>query len=210
MRANLGLLSPTHQVSALLIIIIASYLFFVTLGSNYLIHNFYSLLVLDPLKVTHSYQIWRLVSYGFIHDMASPMHVIFNSLLLYLMGPQLEEYYGEKSFLLLIIMSIVLGGILVCLASLMGISHSTVIGFSGATMGLMIAWGLTFPKANIYIFGLIPLSGLQMVYMTIGLEVIYAASAEVISSSAHFGGIIAGLLFSKLPLIKAWLKKLSK
>jgi membrane associated rhomboid family serine protease len=210
MRHDLGFSSPTNQVSAFLIVIIATYLFFVLFGSTSFGHALYGFLVLDPSQAIYSLEIWRLVTYGFLHDSSSPMHVIFNALLLYMMGPQLESCYGEAKFFLLIMLSIISGGILVCVAFLLGISHATVIGFSGATMGLVIAWGLTFKTATIYIFGIIPLSGMQLVYTTVGLEVLYAASSDFISSSAHFGGILAGFIFAKLPSIKDRLKKLHR
>src|SRR5580698_9259987 len=108
MRHNLGFSLPTHQVSAFLIIIIATYLFFALFGSTYFGHVLYSFLVLNPSQTVHSWEIWRLITYGFLHDTSSPMHVIFNALLLYMMGPQLEEYYGEAKFFILIMLSILL------------------------------------------------------------------------------------------------------
>jgi membrane associated rhomboid family serine protease len=210
MRHDLGFSSPTYQVSVFLIVIIATYLFFALFGNTYFGHVLYGLLVLNPSQTVYSFEIWRLLTYGFLHDSSSPMHVIFNALLLYLMGPPLEDYYGEAKFFLLIMLSIISGGILVCVAFLLGISHAPVLGFSGATMGLVIAWGLTFRTATIYIFGIIPLTGMQLVYITVGMEVLYAASSDFISSAAHFGGILAGFLFTKLPSIQTWLKKLNR
>lgn len=194
MRQPLGFSSPTPQVTTFLIIIIATYLAFALLGHNEWGGLLYHALLLDPDKVIHSYQIWRLGTYGMLHDTSSPMHVIFNALMLYMVGPQLEDYFGETKFFILIVLSLILGGVLVCAAYILGISYAIVVGFSAATMGLIIAWGLTFKDSIMYIFGIVPLSGIQLVYVSVGLEILYAVSANSISSAAHFGGMFAGFL----------------
>lgn len=196
MRYNAGFAAPTPQVAGFLIIIIAIYLGFALLGRTVLGHDLYNALVLDPRQAMYSFEVWRVFSYGFLHDASSPMHVIFNALLLYMIGPQLEDRWGEVRFLVFIITCILLGGVLVCLGYVIGLSAASVVGFSAATMGLVIAWGLTFQSSTIYIFGILPLTGLQLVYVTIGLEILYAVSSNAVSSAAHFGGIITGFVFT--------------
>lgn len=191
-----GFGSPTPQVTSLLIIIIASYLAFAIFGNTYIGAMLYSKMVLDPSSVINSWELWRLVSYAFLHDSGSPMHVIFNALLLYMVGCQLEDRWGEKRFLIFIVSSIIVGALLVVACFLLGLGGSIVIGFSAATVGLLVAWGLAFPEQQIYILGILPLSGRSMVYVTIGLEILFAFSASDTSSAAHFGGIITAFIFS--------------
>lgn len=205
--------SPTPNVTSFLIAIIASYLLFALFGTTEIGSLVYNAMILDPVRTIYSGQVWRLITYAFLHD-NSPMHVIFNALALYMIGPQLEERWGEKRFFIFIMTSILLGGILVCLSYLLGISHAMVIGFSAATVGLIIAWGLTFSKQQIYFFGILPLSGQQLVYVTVGLEILYAVSGNSISSAAHFGGILAGFIFTlglyKPRRLKQWYQRLNE
>lgn len=196
MRYQLGLSSPTPNVTLFLIIIIASYLAFALLGGTQLGAATYNFLVLDPQRAIFKGQIWRLVTYGFLHNPTSPFHVIFNSLVLYMVGTPLEERWGEKRFFIFIMCSVVLGGVMVCLSYLIGLSHATVVGFSAATLALVVAWGLTFSTQNIYIFGILPLTGRQLVFVTIGFEILYAASSNSISSAAHFGGILTAFILT--------------
>ena len=196
MRHAFGFGSPTPNVTRFLIIIIATYLVFALFARTLLGAQIYRALLLSPHDVVNSFQVWRLLTYAFLHDVGSPMHVIFNALLLYMMGPQLEDRWGEKRFLLFLLVAILLGGILVTLAYLVGISNALVVGFSAATVALIIAWGLTFTTQQIFILGIIPITGKQLVYVTIGLEILYAVSANSISSAAHFGGILAGVIFT--------------
>lgn len=196
MRYSFGFMSPTPVVTRFLIIIIASYLVFALFGRSYLGLFAYSELVLEPRRAIYSFQVWRIVTYAFLHDPSSPLHVIFNALLLYMVGPQLEDRWGEKRFLIFVMTAIILGGFCVCLSFLLGLSNAAVVGFSAVTIGLIIAWGMTFSTQQMYLLGILPLTGKQLVYLTVGLEVIYAVSSNGVSSAAHFGGIIAGFVFS--------------
>lgn len=196
MRNSFGFGSPTPNVTLFLIIIIALYLLSALFGRTDVGAQIYGLLMLSPHDVVAKFQVWRLMSYGFLHDISSPLHIIFNALLLYTMGPQLEDRWGEKRFAIFILTSILLGGILVLITFVLGISHSYVVGFSAATIGLIIAWGLTFSTQQIFLLGVVPLTGKQLVYVTVGLEVLYAVSSSSTSSAAHFGGILAGFIFT--------------
>jgi len=189
MRYQMGFSAPTPGVATILIITIATYLLFAVGGHTHLGVIAFDKLCLVPQKVVYSFEYWRLVSYAFLHDTASPMHVILNSLMLYLLGTPLEERWGEKRFLIFVSTAILVGGIFVVAAYLLGLSSSAVVGLSAATMGLVIAWGLTFSTSQIYILGIIPVTGQQLVWMTVGLEIIYAVSMSAVSSAAHFGGI---------------------
>ncbi len=197
MRYSLPFSSPTPTVTRLLIAIIAIYLAFALFGKTTLGYKIYHGLMLDPYRAVFSFEVWRIVTYAFLHDMNSPLHVIFNALMLYMVGSPLEERFGEPKFLIFIFAAIILGGVLVCLSFLVGFSSAPVVGFSAATVGLIVAWGLTFSSQSIYVFGILPLNGTQLVYITIGLEILYAVSGNSISSAAHFGGIIAAFLFAK-------------
>lgn len=196
MRYTPGLSAPTPNVTRLLIVLIATYLAFAIFGRTMTGASIYQSMVLYPDRAIFSYELWRLLSYSVLHDVSSPMHIIFNGLMLYMMGTPVEEKWGEKRFLIFVVIAIVLGGLLVSLSYLLGISHGGVVGFSAATVGLVIAWGLLFPEQQIFILGIVPLSGKHLVYVTVGLEILYAVSSNSISSAAHFGGIIAGFIFS--------------
>ncbi len=196
MRYAFSFGSPTPNVTRFLIIIIAAYLLFAVVGRNGIGMSIYRALLLSPHDVVYSFEVWRLLSYAFLHDLASPMHVIFNGLMLYMLGPQLEDRWGELRFLIFIMVAILAGGVAVIISFLLGVSGAFVVGFSAATIGLVIAWGLTFSQQQIFLLGILPISGKQLVFLTFGLEVLYAVSSTSISSAAHFGGMIAALIFT--------------
>jgi membrane associated rhomboid family serine protease len=196
MKNQFGFVSPTPAVASFLIILIASYLIFTLMGRSVLGAQAYNWLVLDPFQVTYSFQAWRIFTYAFLHDPSSPFHLILNALMLYMLGPQLEDRWGEKRFFIFVTAAVLTGGLFVCLSFWLGFSASVVIGFSAATLGLLIAWGLTFSTQQLYIFGILPMTGRLMVFVTVGLELLYAVGSNSVSSAAHIGGMVVGFVFT--------------
>src|SRR5713226_4463770 len=67
-------------------------------------------LLLDADKVLHG-QVWRLLTYAFLHDPYNYMHILFNMLFLWWFGSDVEDLYGPKEFLLFYLLSAVVGGV---------------------------------------------------------------------------------------------------
>lgn len=193
---QMGFGALTPNVTRFLIAIIASFLIFAVVGQSFWGAFFYSKLALDPARAILGLEPWRLFTYAFLHDRSSPMHVIFNGLLLFMIGPTMEERWGEKRFLIFVLVAILMGALFVVAAFFLGLGSSWVVGFSSATIGLLVAWGLAYPDHQIYVLGILPLSGRALVYVTIGIELLYAFSSSTTSSAAHFGGIVTAFIFS--------------
>lgn len=196
MRTQFGAFELTTNVTRFLIAIIASYLIFALFSGTITGISAYNSLVLEPYRAVYSLQVWRLFTYAFLHDLSSPFHVIFNGLLLFMLGPQMENHWGEKRFLYFCIIAILMGGFFVCGAFILGLTSNPVVGFSSVGVGLIIAWGITFSERQIYILGLIPITGKNLVFLTIGMEILYSVSSSSISSAAHFGGIATGIILT--------------
>src|SRR5438445_12380262 len=65
---------------------------------------------LDVEAVKHG-QIWRLLTYAFLHDTNGFMHILFNMLFLFWFGSDVEDLYGPREFLAVYLVSAVLGGL---------------------------------------------------------------------------------------------------
>ncbi|NCD40918.1 MAG: rhomboid family intramembrane serine protease [Bacteroidia bacterium] len=79
-----------------------------------------------------------------------------------------------------------------------------VVGASGAIFGLLLAFGMLFPNAEIYIYFLFPLKAkwFVIIYGAIELFAGFADSASNVAHFAHLGGMIFGFI-----LIRYWRKK---
>ncbi len=79
-----------------------------------------------------------------------------------------------------------------------------IVGASGSVFGLLLAFGMTFPNAVIYIYFLFPLKAKWFVVIYGGLELFFGMTGVQagIAHFAHLGGMIFGIF-----LILYWRKK---
>jgi membrane associated rhomboid family serine protease len=75
------------------------------------------------------------------------------------------------------------------------------VGASGAVFGLLLAYGMTFPNQEIYVYFLLPIKAKYFVAIY-GLFELFSGLANSGSNIAHFAHL-GGMLFGYL-LIKRW------
>jgi membrane associated rhomboid family serine protease len=93
---------------------------------------------------------WVPVTYMFLH--ADVMHLAVNMLILFFFGPPLEARWGGREFLYYYI-ACGLGG-----AALSFVFQPvSIIGASGALLGVMLAFAMNWPNAPIYVWGIFPI-----------------------------------------------------
>ena len=97
--------------------------------------------------------LWTLVTYGFLHDSvmgSGLLHILFNMLVIFFMGRNLEPLLGTKKFLILYFSCILAGGAFWLLFH-MG-SPGFVVGASAAAVGLLICFCCMFPDQPMTFF----------------------------------------------------------
>lgn len=97
---------------------------------------------------------WRLVSYGFVHDAASPMpmHLIFNMIGLYFLGRPVEDRYGRSEFLRIYFIALVICGAAWLFKHYALGSSGRLLGASGAVLCMEMLFVFNFPTARIILF----------------------------------------------------------
>lgn len=207
MRLRSGFGRPTPVVFATLITLLAFFVVgAVAVRFSALGESIWSALALNPALVIEEKRVWTLVTYALLHSLGSPMHLVFNGLALYFFGPTMESRWGSRRFAVFMLVSAVVGALFVMATYLVGLGGVPVVGASAITVGLVVAWGFTFPDREVYFF-FFPLRGIHLVYVTIAFEVLNALSFSGVSASAHFGGIFVGFLYGDTsPLRRLYLK----
>jgi membrane associated rhomboid family serine protease len=156
-----------------------------------------------PLDVIHGW-VWQPLTYMFLHGF-DPFHLLFNMLMLWMFGGELERIWGGRAFLRYYLISGVGGGIGATLLGLAaGAPYSLVytIGASGAIFGIFVAYGMIFAERTILFMLLFPMKAKTMVWIMIGLNLFYliSQSGGNVSYIAHVAGGLAGYLYLK----RAW------
>jgi membrane associated rhomboid family serine protease len=104
-------------------------------------------------------EVWRLLTPTFIHFYTGNglLHVIFNMLVLYWVGRQLEERYGSREFLAFYLAAGVLSYLTLFLAELTGvIAPSLVLGSNAAVDAAFIVFAFHYPHQRILLFFVLP------------------------------------------------------
>lgn len=161
-------------------ICVVMYLITVLMGLNNM-----NLLLLgaNNIELLKHGQIYRLITYGFLHG--SIVHLISNMYCLYVIGSQVENNLEKKRFLTIYFVSMITGGLLSALFN-DGIS----IGASGAIFGLLGAilyFGLHF---RLYLSEALR----TRIIPVIVLNLIIGFAVPGIDVACHIGGLIGGFL----------------
>lgn len=132
-------------------------------------------------------QIYRLITSMFLHS--DIIHIACNMYALYILGPVVERYYGKTKFLIIYMLSGILGSIF----SAAFMSANTIsIGASGAIFGLLgsIAYFTYYYRATLQ--GLLRSQILPVILLNLALGFMIPG----IDVSGHIGGLIGGILVS--------------
>ena len=121
---------------------------------------------------------WRLITSAFLH--ANILHIGMNMLVLWIIGPALEEYLGHGKYALLYFVS----GLAGAAGALVWSPLSPAVGASGAIWGIMGA-ALLLEWRRIYVFG-----GQAMGLVVFNL--LFTFLIPGISVGGHIGGLIGG------------------
>ncbi len=153
---------------------------------------------------------WTLLTYMFLHDTSGFGHIFFNMLVLYFFGSRVEERLGSQNFVLLYLIAGIGGGLLSYLTP-----NVSIIGASGALMGVMMAYAKYWPRERIYIYGVIPVEAWLLVtlYVLWDLAGSRGFGGGNTAHYAHLGGFATGFLYLKWMEIRsparAWQKKVA-
>jgi membrane associated rhomboid family serine protease len=141
-----------------------------------------------------SFEIWQLVSYGFLHG--SLTHLLFNMLALYMFGGEVERLLGPSHYLQYYFTCVV-GAALAQLVvmSNMNLPPLPTVGASGGVFGLLLAFGMAWPQRRIMLlFPPIPMPAWLFVtlYGLLELYLGVTGSGLGVAHFAHLGGMAAG------------------
>ncbi len=130
-------------------------------------------------------EIYRLLTCSFIH--IGLIHLFFNMYALYIIGPQLESFYGKIKFLIIYLFSAIIGSLFSSIFTT-GVSA----GASGAIFGLfgsLLYFGYHYRVylGNVIRSQIIPLLLFNFIlgFMLKGIDI-----------SAHIGGLVGGIIIS--------------
>jgi rhomboid-like protein len=172
---------------------------------------------------------WQIITYMFMHGGFA--HILFNMFALFTFGSSLEVIMGSKRFfnfymitglgalaLQMLVQAIEIHGITgsfvigpvtyrsgdnAAIQTLSSIYYGPMVGASGAIFGLLIAFGMLFPNAELFIMFIpVPVKAKYIIPVYIILELFLGVAqfaGDSIAHFAHLGGALFGFI-----LVKMW------
>jgi rhomboid protease GluP len=143
-------------------------------------------------------QVWRLLSYAFVHG--GFVHVAMNAMSLLALGPALERWLGTAKFALLYAITAIGGA----LAAIWWDGPLTpLVGGSGALFGMIGAYVAINMRAGRHLLDFLEHGGASSLLGVLAANLILGLVVPQISNSAHLGGLLSGfvLTFFSLSLL---------
>ena len=168
--------------------------------------DLYHLLGFVPSLIDRFY-IWQFFTYMFIHSNGI-FHILFNMMVLWMFGSELEQLWGKKFFLnyyltcgvgsaLVYFIGVKLYSIFGSYSAIMDIP---VVGASGAVFGLLLAYGWIFGERLVLFMFIFPMKARTFTILIAAVELMTVLSAgfgSPVANLAHLGGLLSGFLFLK-------------
>jgi membrane associated rhomboid family serine protease len=173
----------------------------------YIIQRMMPAIITDYLALWHlhtpNFRPYQLFTYMFAHSRDGIFHIFFNMLMLAFFGPILEEFWGQKKFLIFYtICGIGAGAFNILVDLFVGPTAGSMIGASGAVYGVMTAFGIIFPDMELRLMFL-PISfKAKFMVLIMGSLAIWngvQSSSDGVAHLAHLGGIVMAMV-----MIQVW------
>jgi len=161
-------------------------------------------------------QVWRLLTYAFLHDFGSWQHIVFNMLFLWWFGHDVEDMYGPREFLAFYLLSALLGGVAFTAWEYFSNKppYAFCVGASGAVTAVMVLYACHYPTRMIYIWLLIPIP----IWLFVGFQVAqdfftWAGRVNTVTAvTVHLAGAAFGFSYFKgnwrimnfVPDLRSW------
>ena len=209
----------TSALTWLLSAIIGGFLLQLLLGTDWLSnagHRLESFLGLT-LPALQQGRVWTLLTYSFLHSPTFIFHVVANSLALYFLGRELIPMLGTRRFLGIYGLATLIGG-LAWSAAHWRLGSGELIGATAAIEALFIVFACFFPNQpmTFLLFFVVPVTikPKHIAWFLATFNLIMLAVYELpgtplpfdatISSSAHLGGMLTGLLYYRYVHSARW------
>ena len=165
-----------------------------------------AILGLVPMNLFTQFFVWEPVTYMFLHS-RNVFHIVFNMLMVWWLGAELEQRWGSRFFLAYYLISGVGAAVIY---SVLVLAHyyfsgyspvwtAPVVGASGAVFGLLLAYGIIFGERVVYFMMIFPMRAKYFVMILGAVEVVTLLNNGLnggdVANLAHLGGLASGFLF---------------
>ena len=158
--------------------------------------NFQYLFGLQPVLFTRAHYYWQLLTYMFMHGSWS--HLLGNMIGLLFFGVYIEKQLGSKEFLLFYLLcGILCGAASLAIYLAAGFYGVLLVGASGAVYAVLLLFAVIFPRATVFIMGIVPAPAPLLVAIYAGIAVFEQVFGmnQGVAHMTHLSGFAAAWIY---------------
>ena len=149
---------------------------------------------------------YEFLTYGFVHDPSNFYHIFGNMFCLFFFGPWIERRYGKTEFFIFYLVAVVAGGLVWGIQTGLESHHvfqmtgkplgGEMLGASGAISAVVILFACNYPKAQVFLFGILPMPAWALGVMYVVMDTLGAFNGgSNIAHTVHIAGAAVALLY---------------
>jgi membrane associated rhomboid family serine protease len=139
---------------------------------------------------------WQLVTYAFLHG--GWTHLFFNMFAIFMFGGEIERLFGRNRYLAYYFLCVIGAALMhLIVVQVTQLPPMPTVGASGAVFGILLAFGMAFPKRMIVLLiPPIPMPAWLFVtaYGAIELYLGVTQTQQGVAHFAHLGGMATGFV----------------
>lgn len=153
--------------------------------------------VASPSQVFENYRVWTLVTSPLLE--VDFLALLLTSLMLWMFVPTLERFWGTPRFFRFVAITSVAGTLAGCLVGYATGNDVPIVGLSPFTYASVVAFGLIYARQPVQFFGVLPLTGRQLMFGFIGFLVLFIGLQQLWEKGAAFAAamLVAAVITSK-------------
>ncbi|MHC4568613.1 MAG: rhomboid family intramembrane serine protease [Planctomycetota bacterium] len=138
-----------------------------------------------------------MITYQFLHSPVRLMHIFFNMIGLYFLGPTLERHWGSRRFLPFYLICGAAGAIFYFFLVLVNfLAPGQMVGASGAILGMLAACAILFPHFVVFIFVFpVPIRVAAIGLTALYIIAILTKATNAGGDAAHLAGMATGAAY---------------
>ena len=144
-------------------------------------------------------QAWRLVTWPLVQ--ADPLTLVFAGMMIWWLGRDLSYEWGERTFLWrLVVIAVASAAITTALAIVWPAADAPYVGAWPIAIGLLFAWGLMHPGAEVRWFGVVPMTGKLIAQLTVAGTLLWGIAGGGVAGIGRFVPHLAAILVAWVQL----------
>jgi membrane associated rhomboid family serine protease len=151
--------------------------------------------------IFHRGWVWELITAAFYHE--APIHLLFNMIVLWWVGRELESIYGSREFLWMYLTAALIGTLAWAVLDQFGPGAGVgrMLGASGAVSAAFIVYAMYYPTREILLFFIVPVPIWLAAVLFLGIDFmmlmqqLQGAPSAGVAFAAHLGGAAYGFLY---------------